>query len=247
MFYKNKNIGLLEENVNKELVKVHEWLCTNELSLNIEKSNFQLIIHNESLRRDCSIKYLGIYIDCHLNWKSHIVYIAKKIRSIGMLSKIRYYVGVGVLVSLYYALIFPFLLYGLIAWGSTYESNLLQKKALRIMNFSNFDEHSGPLFKQLKIIKLTDLVTFEIAIFMMKFHNKILPATFNTFFTPIKCVHNYNTRSAAKQSYYIPKARTNYRLFNIRFRGPKVWNSIQDNIKKCSSVSKFKNKLKEQL
>ena len=42
LFYKNKNIGLLEENINKELVKVHEWLCTNELSLNIEKSDFVL-------------------------------------------------------------------------------------------------------------------------------------------------------------------------------------------------------------
>ena len=39
---------------------------------------------------------------------------------------------------------------------------ILQKKAVRIMTFSNFDEHSSPLaFKQLKIVKLYDLVTLH--------------------------------------------------------------------------------------
>ena len=31
-----------------------------------------------------------------------------------------------------------------------------------------------------------------------------------------------NTRSAAKQSYYLPKSRTNYGIFNICFQGPKA-------------------------
>jgi hypothetical protein len=76
-----------------------------------------------------------------------------------------------------------------------------------------------------------DLITFHIAIFMMKIHNNLLPSIFNTLRTPVNCVHSYNTRSAAKQSYYIPKIRTNYGLFNIRFQGTKVWNSIEENIK----------------
>ncbi len=88
------------------------------------------------------------------------------------------------------------------------------------MTFLKFDEHSSPLFKQLNIIKIFDLITFHIA--MMKIHNNLLPSIFNTLFTPVNCVHSYNTRSAAKQSNYIPKIRTNYGLFNIRFPGPKV-------------------------
>ena len=114
------------------------------------------------------------------------------------------------------------------------------KKTVRIMTFSKFDEHSSPLFKQLYIIKIFDLIL--IAIFMMKIHNNLLPSIFNTLFTPVNCVHSYNTRSAAKQSYYIPKIGTNYGLFNIRFQGPKVWNLIEENIKKRSSFSQFKIK-----
>ena len=50
-------------------------------------------------------------------------------------------------------------------WGNIYQSTLkpivsLQKRAVCIMTFSKPDEHSGPLFKQLEILKLKDLVYF---------------------------------------------------------------------------------------
>ena len=50
------------------------------------------------------------------------------------------------------------------------------------MTFSSFDEHSTPLFRLLAIIKLSDLVTLHIVLFMYKFHNKLLPSYFDTFF-----------------------------------------------------------------
>ena len=115
---------------------------------------------------------------------------------------------------------------------------------MHIITFSKFDEHSSPIFKSLNIIKLFDLVTLSIAIFMFKFKKKLLPSIFNTLFIRVNEVHNYNTTSAAKQSFYLPKARTNYGLFNIRFRGPKIWNSISEEIK-LFSLRKFKNKLKK--
>lgn len=56
------------------------------------------------------MRYRGIYIDSNLNWKSHINYIAKKVkRSIGILSKLRYYLNSKTLLDLYYALVYPFL------------------------------------------------------------------------------------------------------------------------------------------
>ena len=90
---------------------------------------------------------------------------------------------------------------------------------------------STPLFRLLATMKLSDLVTFHIALFMHKIHNKLLPSYFDSFFNPVLRIHNYNTRSAANQSYYLPRARTNYGIFNIRFQGPKVWNSLGKDIK----------------
>ena len=73
-------------------------------------------------------------------------------RSLGILSKIRYYVDINILTGQYYALIYPFLTYAIIAWGNTYSTTLkplyvLQKKALHLMTFSKFDEHSSPYSK----------------------------------------------------------------------------------------------------
>lgn len=264
LFYEHQNISELETNINTELSNVHIWLCANRLSLNIEKSNYvifhppqkkmqtnlNLNISDKQLKREYCIKYLGIMIDCNLSWKKQVDCVLKKIRrSIGILSKIRHYVSQKILVSLYYALVSPFLTYGVIAWGNTYESTInpifiLQKKAVRIITFSSFDHHSSPLFKSLEIIKFHDLVSLHISIFMYKFHNHLLPSIFQSFFTKVDKIHSYNTRHAAKQSYYLPKARTNYGKFNIRFQGPTIWNDINEDIKQ-SSMFLFKKQLKQ--
>ena len=84
LFYEHKSLQQLQENINSELINIHTWLCANKLSLNIEKSNFTLFhspqnklrdsyfnrkLCNKQLKREYCIKYLGILIDCHLNWK----------------------------------------------------------------------------------------------------------------------------------------------------------------------------------
>ena len=102
------------------------------------------MINDTHLKDEQSIKYLGIMIDTNLNWKPKIHHIVKKIkRSIGLLLKIRHYVMEKLLVSLYYSLIYPYLTYGIVAWGHTYESTLnpiflLQNKIVRIITFSNY-------------------------------------------------------------------------------------------------------------
>ena len=88
----------------------------------------------------CLVKN-GVIIDEHLKWKQHVSYISSKIkRGIGILSKMRHFVTTKILVNLYYTMIYPYLTYSVLAWGSTYDSTLrsitiLQKRAIRIMFF----------------------------------------------------------------------------------------------------------------
>ena len=42
----------------------------------------------------------------------------------------------------------------------------------------------------------------------------------------------------------LPQTRTNYGIFNIRFAGPKLWNSVKESIKSLSIFS-FKKKYKQ--
>ena len=64
--------------------------------------------------------------------------------------------------------------------------------------------------------------------------------------TLFRKVHQYETRLASKKSYYLPKAKTNYGKFNIRFSGAKLWNSVPDDLK-SESRSCFKKLLKESI
>ena len=98
---------------------------------------------------------------------------------------------------------------------TTYQTTLipiivLQKKALRIITFSKFQEPSSPLFQFLSILKLVDLISLHMLIFMYHYPNQLFPSTFDNFFTPVAQIHSYNTCSAARQTYYLPNIRTNY-------------------------------------
>ena len=160
--------------------------CANKLSLNIDKSNFvifrlpqkkvnysiKLKIDNKDIKAMKSIKYSGVYIDCHLKWKEHILEVSEKLaRGIGILLKLRHFVNLASPVQVYYSIIYSFLTYGIIVWGNTYSSNLqpliiLQKKAIRIITFSDFRAHTSPIFKQLSLLRLCDVVELQTALFM---------------------------------------------------------------------------------
>ena len=141
--------------------------------------------------------------------------------------------------------------YCLIAWGNTYQTSLqplfvLQKKAIRIITFPSFFEHTSPLFKDLNVIKLFDKVTVHTAVFMYKFKNQLLPTNFSVFLTSIIETHNYNTRLSSRMTFALPKTRTNYGIFNIRYQGAKIWNAISDNIK-LLSLKQFRKRLKSNI
>ena len=150
----------------KDKITVIHKILFHPIQKKLPKS-VTLFINNQSLTEENSIRYLGIYIDSNLNWKNHINYIAKKVkRSIGILSKLRYYVNSKTLLDLYYALVYPFLTYCIIAWGNSYQTSLQplfvsQKKAIRIITFTGYFEHTSPLFKDLNVIKLFDEVTVQ--------------------------------------------------------------------------------------
>ncbi len=137
LFYASKSLLELESLINAELKLVDSWLCSNKRSLNISKSSFvifhpsqkkppfsvRLTICDQSIKEMKSIQYLGVIIDSNFKWKEHVNYLTIKIKTnVGLLSKIRYFVDQATLVSLYYALVYPYFTYSLIAWGHTYKT-----------------------------------------------------------------------------------------------------------------------------
>ena len=150
--------------------------------------------------------------------------------------------------TLYNSMILPYLYYCNLAWAGTYKSNLqrivtLQKRALRIVSNSTYIAHTGPIFKELKLLKFHDIHSFQLGTFMFSFENSTLPSKFNNFFLLNSQIHNYNTRNA--QSFRLPLCRTNTRKFSIYFQGPNFYNSLNSDITSSPSSASFKRKLKE--
>ena len=95
MSYSHTDASYLMEVVNLELEKITCWFYTFKLSINVKKSNF--IIHvfrprqnrqtldlafnisNYSIDRVKETTFLGVILDEHLTWKSHIHNVARKV------------------------------------------------------------------------------------------------------------------------------------------------------------------------
>ena len=157
IYYEAESPDKLEQVINKELKKLDTWLVVNRLSLNIDKTNFivfhpynkpmkhlvTLKFHKKAILEKSSIKYLGVMIDSNLTWHSHIENISKKMsRAIGLLYKIRPFVNIKIMKTLYYALVYPHILYAIEVWGSAGITILnrllvLQKRIVRLLSYSN--------------------------------------------------------------------------------------------------------------
>ena len=81
------------------------------------------------------------------------------------------------LTNLYYTLIYPYLSYGLMSWGTTYKSKLNQlssklNKCVKCIFFANRRENPSPYYKLLGILKLDNLIKFKTATFMSQIGNE---------------------------------------------------------------------------
>ena len=105
LFFEHKDISFLFSTVNRELQNINEWFISNKLSLNVKKTKFsifhkasrrddlplllpKLFINNQVIKRQSSIKFLGILLDENLSWKEHLKLTENKIaKNIGLIYK----------------------------------------------------------------------------------------------------------------------------------------------------------------
>ena len=199
-----------------QLKKVSTWLKANKLSINVKKTKLmifrprqktlpvtrQIVLQNNVLEQVDNTKFLGVYIDQRLDWETHVNFIAAKIsKSVGLLCKAKYYLPSKSLLTLYYALIYPYLTYYNLIWASTYVTNLqriyllrIQKRAVRTISKADYKASSKPLFANLTILDVFSIYSFQVSSFMYLYHNNALPISFTQTFQTRSQIHQYSTR-----------------------------------------------------
>ena len=109
----------------------------------------------------------------------------------------RKYFSLKISRSIYFAIFDSYLSYCCLVWAqncSTIQQIIiLQKKAVRIINFQTKNSHTSPLFKQSSILKFQDKICLEKILFVSKSLNNLSPSVFNTWFSFSSDQHNYET------------------------------------------------------
>ena len=199
--------------INSEITKISEWLSVNKLSLNANKTKFmifhnyqkvmtdsdipQLEINNTPIERVTEFNFLGITINEFMNWGSHSVKIANKIcRTLGVMNCLKRYWPLSALQIMYDSLILSHIQFGITCWGFEWgRLAKLQKRAVRIITNSKYNAHTEPLFKDLHLLKITDIFDFQCMKFWYKFSNNTFPNYFRSMFQYNSSFYETETRN----------------------------------------------------
>ena len=87
---------------------------------------------------------------------------------------------------------------------------VLQKRALRLINFASFQTHAIPFFEYHKILPLNSLYFKLISIIMHDLSNGLAPVKITKLFTPASLTHKYSTRFSAAGNLSIKFSRTQH-------------------------------------
>ena len=177
LLYSNKSLKKINKHTNQDLSFLSKWLRSNKISLNTSKTEIIIFrpkrkiiqkhpnfrISRQQIKTNTHVKYLGIHLDQHLDWNLNMTTLQSKLnRAIGLISKIRHYVPKFLLRTLYFTLFNSYLIYACQVWGQDplYLRRLciLQNKALRIINFKEYDYPTNDLYHESKILKIEDYI-----------------------------------------------------------------------------------------
>ena len=80
---------------------------------------------NDIIPQATMVKYLGVYLDHFLSFKPHVTHaLSLMLRQSSMLHRVNSFLPPDIMVSLYYAFIYPYLSYCCFVWGNSNKSIL---------------------------------------------------------------------------------------------------------------------------
>ena len=258
----NSHPVIIAELINNELCKVNRWLFCNKLCINDDKTKYilfsykrklmlpQIKIGSYEISEIESTKFLGVYIDRTLSFKPHVNYLRTKIsKSIGILFKLNKYLPNYILQKLYYTLVYPYYVYGIEAWYSTYTNTtkplvILQKKTIRSIFNLEYRAHTNDYFKLMNSLKLNDLYKCQILSYFYKTLNfPNFDPTLKNSLQWTSDIHSHDTRNINK---ILP---THHNLTKTKFCmkhiGTKLYNEIPSEICQLTTLFKFKKNIKK--
>lgn len=257
LLYYGKNSHDLNTVINEDLKIVRNWFLSNKLNVNITKTKFMefkvsnsspfpfnLVFHEnvcDALTTDCRCrpltkvscyKYLGLQIDSNLKWKSHIVFITRKLRYIlYCFYHLRHKIHNSFFINLYYAWVHPLILYGLTVWGGYYISNLKSLILIQKRIFVFLNDVSPGLLISTNILSIRYLFFYKLCLMVYKNINQFKHKPFMNQRRPNDIL-------------IVPRPYKELYKKTFLFLAPRFFNSLSLSVQNASSDSMFKKELK---
>ena len=261
LFFSSNSIAEIESCLSVDLSSIISWLDSNLLFLNYSQTKIMLVGTHQRLARVTSFcvtacnktfsrvyqfKYLGVMLDPSLSWNDHIDHISSKISSrLGMLRKARKVIPREACITLYDSMILPLFDYCSAVWDGCGKTNRdyldkLQRRAVSIIEGRKVEQHE--ISRTLSWPSLESRRKYQICLQIFKCLNGLAPAYLLHDFNYSRDFHAYNTRN--KDLLRLPLAKTSKYQSSFRFNGAKAWNTLPPNLRKETSLPKFKKALK---
>lgn len=215
---------------------------------NTIENNNCIEFHGTSIKRVDRYRYLGLILDENLNWDAHIDSVKKKILPyIFALSRSRLMISEKTAKLIYYAYIFPHLIYMNPLWnnatiGRLKSIKILQNKVCRIVLKKPFRYSSSLLYKT-EFIPFENICKYETLITIFKIINNLIKH--GLVIQTNSEIHNHLTRN--RGNFYVSFFKTSYGRNSFLVQGLLEFNKLPEIIKNTTDLLKFKNGIKRMM
>lgn len=247
---------------NHSVLLLREWFDINTLTLNIKKSfhicfsltqyglpnAMDIKIHSTKCTSSCQCpplsrvthaRYLGVIFDQYMRWDKQVEHVTNRLRKlIPICMDIRRWISKKAVRTLYYALIYSIIQYGIIAWGSIAISIakpliVAQKLLLKILLKKPRRFPTNLLFGLINVISFEMMFNLVSSIQIFKEQQK----------GQIEINAN-NTRGGSHATLLLPARKTLIGQKHYSYSGINFFNALPIEIKKSDNIVIFKKKLK---
>ncbi|XP_077977043.1 uncharacterized protein LOC144432651 [Glandiceps talaboti] len=246
---------------------IQSWMTTHRLKLNDSKTEVMILgtpqqlakttiehiaVGNDQIQVVDHVRNLGGWLDSNLSMDRHVNQICKKVNhNLHNIRQIRKYLNQSATETLVHSLITSHLDYAnTIMFGmSQYLFDRLQRvqnNAARVVKgLRKYDSISKTLI-ELHWLPVKARVDFKVILTVFKALNNAAPVYIRDMFVrPDK--PRYNLRKNSVRNLVIPRSYNKINDRALAIAGPRLWNSIPDDLKDLSELEHFKRKLKTHL
>ena len=250
----NETFDEMLKTLETETTIVLNWLKFNEMKSNDDKchlivaNNEKVFVSlgNEIIESNNSVELLGVTIDKNLHFIEHVSYLCKKgNQKLHALARISKYLCLEKRKHIMRTFIESQFNYCPLVWmfhNRTLNNkiNKLHERALRIV-YRNNDMSFQELLDKDNTVTVHQRNLRKLAIQMYKIKHNLPPSPMQELFA--EHINKYDLRN--KRSWTLPNTRTiNYGKETIRYRGPKTWDLLPNDIKESESLELFKRKIR---